>query len=119
MSKSLEIIVNCGETYQSAPEHIKRAYHQALFEKICVIIEGGTCEIAPQFAPPYALIFGQSSKNEEPGQASNPAPAGWHGISELSRFVSGETAAHIFLSGGFNKNQVVVPLGLEPRTTRL
>jgi len=50
------------------------------------------------------LIFGQSNEKEEPGQATNPAPANWHGISKLSRFVSGETAAHIFLGGGFNKN---------------
>ena len=122
LSKSLAIMEGCGETYQSAPEHIKRAYNLALFDKIHVIIVDGTCLITPQFAPPYGLIFGQSKdsgQKETPGQAAIPAPAGWHGIGELSRFVSGETAAHIFFGGGFNKNLLVVPQGLEPRTTRL
>ena len=119
LSKTLAIKEGCGETYQTAPEHIKRAYNQAIFDKIYVIIGDGTCEITPQFAAPYALIFGQSGANEEPGQADNPAPVKYFGTSLLAMFLNGETAAHIHMGSGFNKNLVVVPQGLEPRTTRL
>ena len=100
LSKALEIMVDCGVTYRTAPEHIKRIYNQALFEKIHVIVGDGTCEVKPQFTGPYGLFFGQKTEKAEPGQGTSPAPADLHGIGALSHFVSGETAAHIFLGGG-------------------
>ena len=119
LRKTLAIMEGCGETYQLAPEHIKRAYNQALFDKIYVTLGDGTCEITPQFAAPYALIFGQSSANEEPGQAAIPAPGSFYGTSLLAQFLNGETAAHIHCGSGFNKNLVVDTHGLEPWTSRV
>ena len=119
LSKTLEIMEGCGETYQSAPEHIKRAYNQAVFDKIYVMIGDGTCDITPWFAAPYALIFGQSGEKEEPEQAENPASVNFHGTSLLSMFLNGETAAHIHYGSGFNKNLVVDLKGFEPTTSRM
>ena len=123
LSKALEIMENCGETYRSAPEHIKRIYNQALFEKIHVTVGDGTCEVTPQFTGPYALIFGQESlgdATEKPEPDVIPAPAIWRGMPvHPAHFWSGETAAQIFLGDGLHNGLLVVPQGLEPRTTRL
>ena len=86
LSKALEIMEGCGETYRSAPEHIKRIYNQALFEKIHVVVGNGTCEVSPLFTGPYALIFGQSDENEEPGQETNPALVHFQWTSLLLKF---------------------------------
>ena len=117
LSKTLTIMEGCGEAYQSAPEHIKRAYNQALFDKINVITVDGTCEITPQFAPPYGLIFGQSNEKEEPGQADNPAPVKFYGTSILSLFLNGRTADHIHCVGGSSKELLVENSGIEPLTS--
>jgi len=106
LSMALEIMVDCGETYRTAPEHIKRIYNQALFEMIYVIAGDGTCEIIPQFAEPYSLIFGQETK-EEPEQETDPAPVIFQWTSLLLRFRNGETVTHIRVGNGFNKNHVV------------
>ena len=118
LSKTLDIMEGCGKTYRTAPEHIKRIYNQAIFEKIYIIISDNTCEITPQFAAPYGLIYGQPSENDEPEQAANPAPVKFYRTSLISMFLNGETAAHIHCGGGSNKNLLVDVNGLEPLTLR-
>ena len=93
-------------------------YNQALFEKIHVTVGSGTCEMSPLFTGPYSLIFGQSNEKEEPAQDQNPALVHFQWTSLLLRFRNGETAAHIFVGSGFNKNLVVDVNGLEPLTLR-
>ena len=117
LSKALIIMEGCGEAYQVAPEHIKRAYNQALFDKIYVVVGDGTCEIIPQFAEPYGLIFGQERK-EEPEQETDPAPVIFQWTSLLLRFRNGETVTHIQVGNGFSKNQVVDVEELESPTLR-
>jgi hypothetical protein len=64
---------NCGEAYITAPEHIKRAFNQALFEKIFVCPnDSGSCEVKPQFAEPYGLIFGQEGQSEAESAEAKP-----------------------------------------------
>ena len=56
----MELIEDCGKTYKSAPDHIKRAYNQAIFEKIFVGANGG---VKPQYAPPFDLLLKARTQN--------------------------------------------------------
>ncbi len=57
LGSALELIENCGVAYRKAPDNIKRAFNQAIFEKI--LIGGGEDNVVamPQYASPYHLIF--------------------------------------------------------------
>ena len=96
---------DCGAAYRTAPEHIKRAYNQALFEKIFVCAnDSGSCEVRPRFAAPYALIFWQEvpSEAKEEAPESKPALADRGGMSLLSRqFDEWRNRHPIFWGGGF------------------
>jgi len=117
LGKALDIMEDCGETYATAPEHIKRAYNQALFEKILVCPnDDGTCEVRPQFAEPYGLIFGQEAPEAaEANEAGDEAEAGPEtensanlgGIGELSRQFAEWRNRRIFLGGGFSNRLLV------------
>jgi hypothetical protein len=110
LSKALAIMENCGAMYTGAPEHIKRAYNQAFFEKIYVWpTDDGSCEVKPQFAEPYGLIFGQESKaaaaNEAEEAETRPEmenPANLRGLDELSRRFAEWRNRRIFFGGGFS-----------------
>jgi DNA invertase Pin-like site-specific DNA recombinase len=94
LDKVLTILENCREMYAGAPEHIKRAFNQAFFKKIYVWpIEDGTCEIRPEFAEPYGLLFGQESQTEATGDESKATeelkaekPGDLRGVAQLSRW---------------------------------
>ena len=120
-SKALEIMEDCGEAYRTAPEPIKRAYNQALFEKIFVCARDGGCEVKPQFAAPYSLIFRQEAPSEagEAGSEMQAAPASLRGGIELARHLQEWRNRRIFLGGGFNKDFLVDLKGFEPTTSRM
>ena len=129
LSKALEIMEDCGAAYRAAPGHIKRAYNQALFEKIFVCPnDEGSCEVRPRFTAPYALIFGQEAPSgAEAAEAGNETetgletenPASLRGISGLSRqFDEWRNRHPIFLGGGFSNKLLVDVNGLEPLTLR-
>ena len=49
-----DLIEDCGQTYKHAPESIKRAFNQAIFEKILVYPDE---TIEPEYSEPFALIL--------------------------------------------------------------
>jgi len=104
--KALELLEGCGDVYRAAPEHIKRAFNQAFFEKIYVSAGDGTCEVKALFAEPYGLIFGQEAPGEAAEPESKPALADQGGMSLLFRQFDEWRNRRIFLGGGFNKNIV-------------
>jgi hypothetical protein len=114
LNKALAILENCSEMYATAPEHIKRAFNQALFEKILVCADdGGSCEVRPEFAEPYGLVFGQKNPAEaagasEAGEAEAKPEAEtvayWRGLSDFSRSFEEWRNRRLFLGDGFSKN---------------
>ena len=52
---ALDLAQNCGRAYANAPDHIKKLFNQALFERILVKQDG---EITTEYAPPFDIIFG-------------------------------------------------------------
>ena len=123
LNSSLIIMEDCGETYRTAPDHIKRAFNQALFEKIYVTPDdNGACEVKPLFAEPYGLIFGQEAASEAETEAEpeTKSPANLRSLSELSRqFNQWRNRRSYFFGGGFSNRLLVGHQGLEPRTDRL
>jgi hypothetical protein len=118
LKKSLKIMGNCGEMYANAPEHIKRAFNQAFFEKIYVLpTDDGSCEVKPLFAPPYGLLFGQEGQEEaDEKKATGHEAKATHemktsaylrGIAELSRLPLEWRNRRLFLGDGFNKRILV------------
>lgn len=51
---ALNLIENCGQAYRNAPESIKRAFNQAIFEKILVYSND---KLEPVFAPPFDILL--------------------------------------------------------------
>ena len=124
-SKAMKIMEDCGAAYRAAPEHIKRAYNQALFEKILVRPNSeGSCKVWAQFAAPYGLIFGQEARSgaeaeeAEAEPETKTAPALWRG-SGLFDWLEKWRNHRIFLGDGFNKDILVDTPGLEPGTSRV
>jgi DNA invertase Pin-like site-specific DNA recombinase/predicted nucleic acid-binding Zn-ribbon protein len=121
LDKALAILENCGEMYTSAPEHMKRAFNQALFEKIYICPEDdGTCAVKPKFAEPYGLILGQKNQTEAGGDEAGlekENSANLRGISELTRWFAEWRNRRIFLGGGFSMNLMVENSGIEPLTS--
>ena len=108
---------DCGAAYRTAPEHIKRAYNQALFEKILVRPNSeGSCEVWAQFAAPYGLIFGQEARSGAEAKEAKAGPAFWRG-SGLFDWLEKWRNHRIFLCDGFNKDILVENSGIEPLTS--
>ena len=54
LNQSLGLLENCGTMYKNASDRIKRAFNQAIFEKIFVGSDG---IVTAKYAEPYGLIF--------------------------------------------------------------
>ena len=111
-SLALELIEDCGKAYRQAPEQIKRAFNQAIFERILIGPDG---ETAPVYAAPYDLIFDQQT-NEN---TDSPDENGTVCIADLLRKYQ-NTAKKLshFLGRCFSKDFLVDDNGLEPLTLR-
>ena len=112
-SLALELIEDCGKDYKQAPEQIKRAFNQAIFERILIGPDG---ETSPVYAAPYDLIFDrQTTENTD-----SPDENGTVCIADLLRKYQ-NTAKKLshFLGRCFSKDFLVGLRGLEPRTDRL
>ena len=119
LSKALEIMEDCGEAYRVAPEPIKRVYNQALFEKIFVCAKDGGCEVWPQFAESYGLIFGQEAPSEarEARSEAKSALAFWREDGLFRQFEQWRNR-RIFYGGGFSNAILVDVEELESPTLR-
>lgn len=54
LRQSFDLLEDCGKAYKSAPDSIKRAYNQAIFEKILVHVDG---TVEPEFLPPFDILL--------------------------------------------------------------
>ena len=113
-SLALELIEDCGKAYRQAPEQIKRAFNQAIFERILIGPDGDT---SPVYAAPYDLIFDQQQTNEK---TDSPDENGTVCIADLLRKYQ-NTAKKLshFLGRCFSKDFLVETTGLEPATSRV
>ena len=65
---ALDLTVDCGAAYRDAPEHIKRMFNQAFFEKVLVIQDDdstGDIRLEPEFREPFGTLLGSELKTAE------------------------------------------------------
>ena len=65
---ALDLTVDCGAAYRDAPEHIKRMFNQAFFEKVLVIQDdesSGDIRLEPAFREPFDTLLGSELKTAE------------------------------------------------------
>jgi site-specific DNA recombinase len=68
LQQALDLTVDCGVAYKNAPEHIKRMFNQAFFEKVLVIgVEQtpGDVRIEAKLRPPFDVLLGSELKSAE------------------------------------------------------
>lgn len=103
LKQALDMIEDCGTIYKDAPDKIKRAFNQAIFEKINVYDD----HISPEFNEPFDILldFNNSGVTR----------------TELEKMESDSTDSmqagnpdQIFFDQGFIKNLLVRVTGLEP-----
>jgi len=54
LKQAFDLIEDCGRAYKQAPDMTKRAFNQAVFEKILVYPDG---KIVPEFAEPFNILL--------------------------------------------------------------
>ena len=62
---ALDLTVDCGAAYRDAPEHIKRMFNQAFFEKVLVIQDdesSGDIRLESAFREPFDTLLGSELK---------------------------------------------------------
>ncbi len=118
LNKAFDLIEDCGKTYKSAPDKIKRAFNQALFEKILVYSNGS---ISPEFNKPFNLLLGLKNPSVLEKQFDSDTS-----VAKETRITSikatlplkSRNLDQIFFDQGFSKNLLVRQMGLEPIRSR-
>jgi hypothetical protein len=54
LRSAFDVINDCGKYYKSAPDNIKRAFNQALFDKLLIMPDGTPI---PKYSEPYNLLL--------------------------------------------------------------
>ncbi len=70
LAKALDLARDCGAAYEQAPEHIKRMFNQAFFEKIFVVQIDETLadvEIDAQLREPFDVLLGDEIRAASQG----------------------------------------------------
>ena len=106
LSKSFDMIENCGLAYKQAPDTIKRAFNQAIFEKILVYSDG---HIEPEFKPPFNILLDFADSKII------------HSVLAKTTEVSDKekNPAQIFFGQGLTTDILVDLNGIEPSTSRM
>jgi DNA-binding CsgD family transcriptional regulator len=68
LQAALDLTENCGAAYKAAPDHIKKLFNQALFEKILVTFDTGTLDgitITTQLNPPFDTLLSAQIRGAE------------------------------------------------------
>ncbi len=114
---ALDLTVDCGAAYHDAPEHIKRMFNQAFFEKVLVIQEDasiGDIRVEAEFREPFGTLFGSELKTAE---------AAFQGAHEArkSKVTAGKGRRSVVQRGfhqvnSLSKTLLVGAEGLEPPT---
>ena len=114
LGQALDLIEDCGTLYRIAPEHIRRAFNQALFSKVLI---GGNCEATPEYSAPYNLLFGtchEKSINDDSPVTKNRAMR----LIDLFHEKQNTDQSHFF-GQCFIKSSLVDPKRLELSTSAL
>ncbi len=102
----LDTLEDCNKVYATAPDKIKRAFNQAIFEKILVSSNG---DVTPELAEGYgSVVFLKRQIKKESSSMSE-----FFGISD-----SMPNTFENFFDVGLNNNKMVGVKGLEPSTSR-
>ena len=102
----LDMLEDCNKVYATAPDKIKRAFNQAIFEKILVSSNG---DVTPELAEGYgSVVFLKRQIKKESSSMSE-----FFGISD-----SIPNTFENFFDVGLNNNKMVGVKGLEPSTSR-
>ena len=101
-TKILEIMEDCNKLYATAPENIKRAFNQAIFEKVLVSSEG---DLTPELAEGCKSVIHAKRQNKKESTS-------------LSRFFENSSLIITDFSyvDGLNNNIMVGKTGFEPAT---
>jgi site-specific DNA recombinase len=99
---ALDLIENCRDAYESAPDHVRRWFNLAFFEKIIVTDEDITVKLASPMRellaiPALTISAGFNPTGEEIARITKPCPA-------------------IFAGQGLEIRGLVDPRGFEPLT---
>ncbi|WP_201732180.1 recombinase family protein [Acidithrix sp. C25] len=82
LKQALDLTVDCGAAYENAPDHIKKLFNQAFFEKVFVFEVDdtpGEVRLEAELKPPFDTLFGDELKNADATRRISPAnkkPAG-------------------------------------------
>ena len=113
LGKAMELMEDCGAAYRQAPEHIRRAYNQAIFEKIYIGPDSGA---VPEYAEPYGIIF-EPEQNENNGTENGGSPVNDRATSLIDLFrimPNTDRKTPHFFGRCFNNGSLVDLRGLEP-----
>jgi site-specific DNA recombinase len=120
---ALDLTERCGEAYEAAPEHIKRMFNQALFEKILVIVDD-TAEsgitIQTQLRTPFDTLLGTEIRQLDTAWQVTPKtkePADSSGLSHVAKRNPGRSRVALTQVNSLSKTLLVGDTGLEPMTS--
>ena len=115
LNQALELVEDCGTAYRQAPDHIKRAYNQAIFEQILV---GPNGTVTAKYAEPYGLIFDPQPTEEKEDSDSPVQENRAMRLIDFFRETRNTEPSHFF-GRCFNMDILVGIKGLEPMTSRM
>ena len=117
LGKALDLAADCGAAYQQAPDHIKRMFNQAFFEKIFVVQIDETLadvKIEAQLREPFDVLLGDdlrqaSQRSSSSRELKKPAGADANGLTST-------TPGNLLQVQGLSNALMVGAEGLEPPT---
>jgi DNA invertase Pin-like site-specific DNA recombinase len=117
LKAALDLTENCGLAYKTAPDHIKKQFNQAIFERILVHAD---TTLEAELAPPFDVLLGpelrvacRQQAPEVPGEMNEPT--------QLSGLIHETVNSNhprscrpvYFLAHGLSKTLLVEPRGIE------
>ncbi|MDR1319902.1 MAG: recombinase family protein [Gracilibacteraceae bacterium] len=117
IKSALDVLEDCGTHYKEAPDSIKRAFNQAIFERILVSPD---CVVTAEYTAPFAALLApltQAKSVTADGNENTLVTEINKGV--FSQFLPQETAKHPskFFGGCLSKDVMVETAGLEPATS--
>ena len=106
LAQALSLIENCGQAYKLAPDKIKKAFNQAIFEKILVDDNG---KLTPKFNCPFDILLDIAKSSIQHSCGSSTCEAN----SEKNE----TPCPKYFFGQGVSKGLLVENTGLEPATS--
>lgn len=96
LNLALDLTVNCGAVYPSAPDHIKRMFNQAFFEKVLIVeIDEASSEfhIEAELREPFKALINYDprvveSKTSSVKRSASPASTIVNGLRDVTELAS-------------------------------